>query len=167
LILSLISQDANIPLKFKKAIAYFIRVEPDDLTVDALLALCRLNDAPSAKEAALTLLKTWDRLSPSNKKRIIHTLLKWFPEDTGILKETLTKVVDFYRDPRYGFDLLDELNAHASPLALERFSKLSKDPTILSLRDLYQLRAQNMENSRLQHFLDELITEIQNQPPPF
>ncbi len=175
LILSIIPENAKIPSMFKKAIAYFVRVEPDDLSVDALLMLCRLDDPAAAKNAALILLKTRDHnISPSNKRRIIHALLKWFPEDTEILKETLTKIIDFYRDPRYGFDILDELSAHASPRALERLSKLSEDPAIPAiLNELYWIRSQNVANPRLVRFVDELATEIQNSlsnqlpPPPF
>lgn len=168
LILSIIPEDAKIPFKFKNEIVGFIRSEPDDLTVDALSVLCRLDDPAAAREAALKLLGIWDRVSPSDKRKIIHALLQSFPEDTGILKETLVKVIDFYRDPRYGFDLLDELSAHLSPV--ERLSKLSDIDNILS--DLYKLKSESRENPRLLHFVDELITEIQNRllnqpPPPF
>ena len=70
--------------------------------LEALSLLARGKDP----EAAAGLLALFEEASGSQKRKIVIELLTNF-NDRPTLRETVKKIVEFYQDPRYHFDLFD------------------------------------------------------------
>ncbi|MBI3018791.1 MAG: HEAT repeat domain-containing protein, partial [Deltaproteobacteria bacterium] len=79
-------------------------------------------------QAAQLLLKLFDEASGSQKRKIIVDLLTNF-EDHPTLLKTVKKIVEFYQDPRYHFDLFDIIGQEH--VLSQRLSLLRNDPEAL------------------------------------
>ncbi len=92
--------------------------------LEALSLLARSKDP----QVVSGLLALFDEASGSQKRKIIIELLINF-DDRPTLRKTVKKIVEFYQDPRYQFDLFDIIGQEY--VLGQRLASLGKDPEIL------------------------------------
>ncbi|MBI3017197.1 MAG: hypothetical protein HYY62_04280 [Deltaproteobacteria bacterium] len=125
LVLSKIKENISEISLLKNSLLYLAEQDSSVTVRIEALSLLAKSKEPQAAEGLLSL---FNEASGSQKRKILIELLTHF-EDRSTLRKTLKKIVEFYQDPRYQFDLFDVVGQeHALS---QRLVSLKNDPDVL------------------------------------
>ena len=98
--------------EFKQDIKKFINFDaPDRVSIEAARALATIGDS----ETADLLFGLFDRASGSQKRELLHAILENY-KDVPTLRRVVRKIVSFYDEPRFDFDIFDQFSREITPI---------------------------------------------------
>ena len=125
LVLGKIKEKISEIALLKNSLLYLAEQDSSVAVQIEALSLLAKSKEPQAAEGLLAL---FNEASGSQKRKILIELLTNF-EDRLTLRKTLKKIVEFYQDPRFQFDLFDIVGQeHALS---QRLAPLKSDPDVL------------------------------------